>query len=139
MRLSAAGVGLAVSLSAAHAQGPLLLPSGVEATPFDTIWDEELSIIRLRFIVPRLAEPGSLYSGDPERVFEDMFWLCETQLAASFPDGPVWLDQGWNSVVISLMDRPIEFGTRDPDVFQVFEWFSLTMYGCELELDEYHD
>ena len=139
MRVLATGIGLALSLSAAHAEGPILLPSGVEAAPFDTIWDEELSVIRLRFTVPRLAEPGSLYSGDPERVFEDMLWLCETQLSTAFPEGPAWQEQGWNAVVISLMDRPIEFGTRDPDVFQVFEWFSLTMDGCEMELDDYHD
>lgn len=122
-----------------HAQGTLLLPSGVEALPHDMIWDEDLSAIRLRFVVPRLAEPGSLYAADPERVFEDMLWLCETQVAQVDPGLDTLLEEGWNSVAISLMDQIIDFGERDADVIQVFEWFALTMDGCDLELDIYHD
>ena len=142
MRRSALGAASIVVLSAgfALAQGdPLVLPSGVTATPHDMIWDEDLSVIRLRFVVPRLSEPGSLYAGDSARVFEDMLWLCETQIARTEPERDALLEEGWTGVVISLMDQPIDFGARDADVFQVFEWFTLTMDGCDLELDIYHE
>ena len=135
-----AALALAVPGGGLAAQGgPLVLPSGVTATHHETIWDEDGSLIRLRYIVPRLAEPGSLYAGDALRIFEDMLWLCETQLVGADMDGATLREQGWDGVVISLMDRPLEFGVRDPDVFQVFELFSLTMDGCDLDLDDYHD
>ena len=131
---------LVLSAWVGSAQGDtLVMPSGVAAQPHDTIWDEDLSVIRLRLVVPRLAEPGSLYAGDSLRVFEDMLWLCETQIARSEEELDALLEQGWTGVVVSLMDRPIEFGARDADVFQVFEGFALTMDGCDLELDIYHD
>ncbi|MGL4414608.1 DUF6497 family protein [Roseinatronobacter monicus] len=137
---------VAVSVSAlcwgaiASAQGAsLVLPSGVEAELHDTVWDEDLSALRMRYVVPQLLEPDSLYHGDAMRVFEDMQWLCETQVPALFPDEADAQEEGWNVAVISLMSRPIEFGTRDADTLQLFEWFTLTMDGCELELDEYHE
>ncbi len=131
-------VALCVTAQMGHAS-EVLLPSGVVALHHDTIWEEEFSTIRMRFVVPRLGEPGSVYAADGLRVFEDMLWLCETQLAQEFPEGEVPQDMGWHSVVISLMDRPIEFGMRDAEVFQVFEGFVLTMDGCELELDLYDE
>lgn len=117
----------------------LVLPSGVEAVHHDTIFDEDMAAIRLRFIVPRLSEPSSLYAGDAMRVFEDMLWLCETQIAAGFFEGVDPRDEGWSSAVISLMATPLEFGARDASVFQLFEWFDLTMDGCELEMELYHE
>jgi hypothetical protein len=130
----------AFCLCAAIAQGAeVLLPSGVVAQHHDTIWDEDLSVIRMRFVVPRLAEPGSIYAADSLRVFEDMLWLCETQVTTEFAGDEAPQEMGWHSVVISLMDRPIEFGMRDAEVFQVFEGFVLTMDGCELELDLYDE
>ena len=116
-----------------------MLPSGVEAELHDTIWDEDLSAIRMRYIVPQLLEPDSLYHADALRVFEDMQWLCETQVPALFPDETDAQEEGWKVAVITLMSRPVEFGERDADTVQLFEWFSLTMDGCELELDEYHE
>lgn len=141
------GLGLvAVSVSAlcgvsnSAAQGAMLvLPSGVEAELHDTIWDEDLSTIRLRYIVPQLLEPDSLYHADALRVFEDMQWLCETQVPALFDEETDAQQEGWDVAVIALMSEPIEFGTRDADTVQLFEWFTLTMDGCELELDDYHE
>lgn len=137
--LACAGLaGLSLSVGAA-AQETLVLPSGVGAEAYDVIWDEDLSAIRMRFVVPRLAEPGSIYAGDALRVFEDMLWLCETRIGSVLPERAQLQDEGWTSVVISLMDRPIEFGARHPEVFQVFEWFTLTMDGCELDVEELHE
>ncbi len=123
---------------AAHAD-TLTLPSGVEARHHDTIFDEDLAAIRKRYVVPRVGEPASLYAGDADRVFEDMLWLCETQIAASLLDGVDPSAEGWNAAVISMMDRPLEFGARDAEVVQLFEWFDLTMDGCEIEMDLYHE
>lgn len=122
----------------AGAQAPLTLPSGVMATPHDQILDEKAGAIRLRYLVPDLAEPASLYAGDPERVYEDMLWLCETQLRTLYPPPGDPRDDGWSSIVITLMDRPVEFGVIVPEAVQLFEGFSLTMDGCDFE-DEFHD
>ena len=137
--LAASVIGLCWPATTSAQDGPLVLPSGVEAQFHDAIWDEDLSAIRLRFVVPQLSEPDSLYHADALRVFDDMQWLCETQTPGLFTDDASARDQGWNVVVITLMNTPIEFGTRDSDVFQLFEWFSLTMDGCEPEWDEYHE
>ena len=117
----------------------LTLPSGVQARHHDTIFDEDMAAIRKRYVVPRVGEPASLYAGDAERVFEDMLWLCETQIAASLLDGADPRAEGWSAAVISMMDRPLEFGARDAEVVQLFEWFDLTMDGCEIETDLYHE
>lgn len=138
-RLASGVFALCLAATASAQSAPLLMPSGAEAKFHDTIWDEDLSAIRLRYVVPQLSEPDSLYHADALRVFDDMQWLCETQMPALFPDDESAQDQGWNVVVITLMNTPIEFGTRDSDVVQFFEWFSLTMDGCEPELDEYHE
>ncbi len=122
------------------AQGaPLVLPSGIEARFHDTIWDEDLSAIRLRYVVPQLSEPESLYQADALRVFDDMQWLCETQMTSLFDNWLTVQDEGWEMVVVTLMDRPIEFGARDAETIQLFEWFAVTMDGCEPEMEIYHE
>ncbi|WFE73527.1 DUF6497 family protein [Roseinatronobacter sp. S2] len=138
-----AGLTLAAPLSAAG-QGmpdsaPLLMPSGEMAYPLDEIWDESQSMIRLRFVVPKLAEPSSVYGGDPFRVFEDMMWLCSTQMRGLTDIGEFPQDQGWQGAIITMLERDIPFGTRDADVVQFFEGFVFGMDGCELEDDLYHD
>lgn len=122
----------------ALAQAPLTLPSGVMATPYDQILDEGTGAIRMRFLVPVLAEPASIYAGDPDRVFEDMLWLCETQVRVLFAPSTDPRDEGWSSIVVTLMAQPVEFGAMAPDAVQLFEGFTLTMDGCDFE-DEFHD
>jgi len=118
---------------------PLLMPSGAMAYPLDEIWDESESMIRLRFVVPKLAEPASVYGGDALRVFDDMMWLCSTQLRGLADLGEFPQDQGWQGAIITMLERDIPFGTRDADVIQFFEGFQFGMDGCELEDDIYHD
>lgn len=117
----------------------ILMPSGVSAVALEPVWDEDLSVIRLRFVVERLREPASLYAANMELVFEDMLWLCETQIRALLGTDIHPQDQGWEGAVITLMDRDVEFGVMDSDSLQLFEWFSFTMDGCELDMDDYHD
>lgn len=117
----------------------LVMPSGEVAYPLDEIWDEDLAVICLRYIVPKLAEPPSLYAGDALRVFDDMLWLCSTQLRSLADLGEFPQDQGWNGAVITMLERDLPFGTRDADVVQFFEGFQFGIDGCELEDDVYHD
>ena len=123
----------------ALAAGMLVMPSGEDAQPLPVIWDEDLSVIRLRYVVSRLNEPASLYMGDTQRVFDDMEWLCETQLSGLFEQGQSPQDDGWLGAVVTLMDREVEFGTVDADSVQLFEWFTFGMDGCEIDLDMYHE
>lgn len=127
------------ALAPAMASQALTLPSGEQATPLPVIWDEGESVIRLRFVVDRLREPQSLYSGDPQRVFDDMQWLCETQVAGLFDADMDPRDDGWTGVVVTLMDREVEFGTVDAESVQLFEWFRFGMDGCELDLGDYNE
>ncbi|WP_139257683.1 DUF6497 family protein [Natronohydrobacter thiooxidans] len=123
----------------AMASAELLLPSGEEAQRLPVVWDEGESVIRLRFIVERLREPQSLYAGDPQRVLDDMHWLCETQLAGLFEADMDPRDDGWTGVVVTLMDREVDFGTVDTESFQLFEWFVIGMDGCELDLGDHYE
>ncbi len=133
------GLAVAAALPPSAQADALRLPSGVDAQPLEPIWDEDLSVIRLRYIVPRLAEPASLYAANTELVFDDMLWLCETQARRLFEPGQTPQYEGWEGAVVTLMDREVEFGVTDADSLQFFEWFSFTMDGCEIDLDEYHD
>ncbi|MCC5955205.1 MAG: hypothetical protein JJU07_03815 [Natronohydrobacter sp.] len=127
------------ALAPAMASPALILPSGEQATPLPVIWDEDESVIRLRFVVERLREPQSLYGADPQRVFDDMQWLCETQVTGLFEADRDPRDDGWTGAVVTLMDREVDFGTVDSESFQLFEWFSFGMDGCELDLGDYHE
>lgn len=128
-----------LAMAGPSSAGQLVLPSGAGALALEPVWDEDLSVIRLRYIVERLREPASLYVGNADMVFEDMLWLCETQLRTLFSTEGEPQDQGWDGAVITLMDREVEFGVMDSAALQLFEWFSFTMDGCEIDLDDYHD
>lgn len=119
--------------------GTLIMPSGEAAQPLPVIWDEDLSVIRLRYVVPRLNEPASLYMGDTQRVFDDMEWLCETQLSGLYGQGQSPQEDGWLGAVVTLMDREVEFGIVDTESLQLFEWFTFGVDGCEIDLDLYHE
>ncbi|MDD7970404.1 DUF6497 family protein [Roseinatronobacter sp. HJB301] len=134
-----AAFALAVPYQAMGQGGPLLMPSGEMAYPLDEIYDEDQSMIRLRYVVPKLAEPASLYAADALRVFEDMLWLCSTQLRSLADIGEFPQDQGWQGAIITMLEHEIPFGTRDADVVQFFEGFLFGMDGCEMEDDVYHD
>ncbi len=117
----------------------ITLPSGVVVHEIDRIWDEDAAAIRIRYLVPRLREPASLYSADPERVLTDMTWLCETQIRRLFAPGTDPRDEGWEGAIVTMMDREIPFGEIDAEATQFFEGFLFTMDGCTLDLDLYHD
>ncbi len=115
------------SASAAQAEGTIALPSGMVVTYLDTIHSApgpEGLTIRFRFVAADLA-------GTPadETTLADMTWLCETyalpRLASTGP-APA-------QVIITLADRPVEFGTVDPEATQYFEAFRPEGETCQWE------
>jgi hypothetical protein len=117
---------------------PVTLPSGVVATPLDQIFEEDTATLRLRFVVPKLAEPAALYLANGEQLFEDMRFLCDIAAQTEFI-GASPQEDGWRGAVVTLMSAPLEFGLRDPDVVQVFEGFVFTMDGCDWDDEEFYD
>ncbi len=130
---------LAAPLASAATAEALTMPSGYVAQSLPVIWDEDVSAIRLRFVLAELAAPDGAYLGDQELIFEDMRWLCETQISALQVLGGDPREDGWEGVVVTLMDRDVPFGMVDTGSTQLFEWFSLSAEGCDMDWDAYHD
>lgn len=133
------GAGFAAGLASAQGNLPILLPSGETALLHDQIWDEDQARLRLRYVVAALAVEGGDYAEDFLAVFEDMAWLCETQLRALFPDGADPAEEGWDGAIMTMMSEPVEFGARDASVIQFFESFLFQDGSCVLEDDLHHD
>ncbi|MEQ8901581.1 MAG: DUF6497 family protein [Roseovarius sp.] len=118
MRLAAgmAFVLLALPCAAAAQEEVLRLPSGLEARVHEVLTDRPAGgglTYRFRFV----AEGFEGGEAGLERVMEDLDWLCVTYALPRLSNiGP---QPG--RVVISLADRPSEFGVYDPAVIQVFE------------------
>jgi hypothetical protein len=104
--------------SAAAAQGAP--PSGQIPELFDLVLEPEVGIARFRFLLAGLAALGQ------PAVAEDFLWLCENYAL------PELTAQGWTAqmVVISLSDRAVPLGDRDPSVTQFFEGFSIATGTC---------
>ena len=117
----------------------ITMPSGHTAKAFDLVWDEDQSVIRPRYIVEELSYPASAYANNVFAVFDDMLWLCNTQIRNLFAPDELPQSQGWEGAIITMMSAPLDFGTRDPDVIQFFESFLFAEDGCALDDDEYHD
>lgn len=102
-------------------------PSGNELTLHEVLFDPEDGIARLRFIAPPGEEGAPLQFVD---VAEDFAWLCETVGLPTIQASELAAGE----IVVSIADRVVPFGTRDPDAQQFFEGFSVTGDGrCEWE------
>lgn len=111
--LAAAAALLAAPLSAGD------VPSGHEVSLHEVLVDaqDSTTYLRFRFLAPQISVADA---GD------DMFHLCET-VALPYIDEFV-LDA--DTIVISFMDRLIEFGEADPDTTQIFEAFRTENGTC---------
>ena len=111
----------------------LTAPSGIDMTLQETRTERHEGLgptggdetwVRFRFLAPQIAETG--YAG----VEADFLSLCEQvalpRLAAA--------GQAADVVIVSIEDRPVEFGEMDPDAVQFFESFRATTQGCEWEM-----
>jgi hypothetical protein len=106
------------SQKVAAADGTVTLPSGRNVTFLDTIWGQpgEAGLaVRFRFVEPDLATWLDKLDYDSQEA--DMAFLCNTYALDRIANtGP-----RPSQVIVSISDRPTEFGAADPDARQVFE------------------
>lgn len=116
---------------AAGVDDPIPVPSGQAVTYVDTISDAagpEGLTVRFRFLAPAIARDGG--SVTPEAAQADMLALCRTyalpRIASTGPQP--------RQIVISLSDRPVEFGIPDEEATQFFDAYGIADGDCILEL-----
>lgn len=121
---------VAQDTKAAAQEEALQLPSGLVATAQEVLTDRPAGgglVYRFRFVA---ADLDAAAVSDPERVATDLEWLCThyaiPRIAQTGPKP--------GRVVISLADKPSEFGVYASDVTQVFEAFSLKGDACIWEV-----
>lgn len=105
----------------------LVLPSGMTAQLQEMLWDRPGNglVYRFRFVAPDFtgAEDFVLLSADLE-------YLCNAYAMPRLAEtGPTP-----GRIVVSLADKPSEFGEFDPGVTQIFESFSVKDRTCIWEM-----
>ena len=102
---------------------PVPVPSGLEIALADVMLEPEPPLARFRFVAPAIGGDTGLTFAD---VADDLGWLCEALVI------PALDQQGWDGdrVVLSVSDRPTDFGIYDPDVVQFFQPFRLEGDTC---------
>lgn len=123
MRGLGAALVLAMGLAPAL-RAEVILPSGLVATlleGFVEIQPDDARWARFRYVMPDLAQ-----GVDYDAVQMDFVTLCDSAAL------PMLRDAGEEvaRVVVSLMDRPVEFGASDPQAVQFFETFSVQDNRC---------
>ncbi|MDX5382589.1 MAG: DUF6497 family protein [Rhodobacterales bacterium] len=119
----AAALGLVPGVVIAAGTG-VQLPSGLEAglmEGFVEVQPDGERWARFRYVMPALAG-----SADFELVQQDFVVLCEAQALPMLSDAGEQVSQ----VIVSLMDKPLEFGQSDPGTVQYFETFAIRDGRC---------
>lgn len=121
------GLGADAPRKSSEDAATIVLPSGLKAAFHEMLWNEpgEGLTYRFRFVAPALRT-----TGDVETVTADLQFLC-TRYALPKIAGTGPLP---GQVIISLADKPSEFGTFNPDVIQVFEAFDVRSGACIWEM-----
>jgi len=116
-------------LAPAHAQQALEVPSRQPVTLGEVLIDDTTKDlwVRFRFIAPNIGD-------GPEQVaYEtasgDMDYLCRFLVLPYLAQ----YDLQPSRVVISLSDRPVPFGAKDPDATQYFDAYSPGPVDCTWE------
>ena len=99
----------------------LTLPSGQTVTLAEVIFEEDGALARFRFLAPRIGADLTF----PD-VADDFPWLCEQAILPALAVAEAAPER----VVISMADRPVEFGEITPDAIQFFEAFRLSDGAC---------
>ncbi len=107
--------------AATAAAQDLTLPSGQTVTLAEVIFEEDGALARFRFLAPRIGADLTF----PD-VAGDFPWLCEQAIVPALAVAEAAAER----VVISMADRPVEFGEITPDATQFFEAFSLSDGVC---------
>ncbi len=106
------------------------MPSGQSVELFEVLIDEVGSEawVRFRFLAPQIGKKSGDMTfeqaqGDFERLCTDVAlpYMQEYELVADV-------------VVITLLDRPVAFGTADPEATQYIETFRVKGRVCEAEV-----
>lgn len=95
------------------------VPSGQPVELHEVLIDDlgDETWLRFRFIAPRISrEAGEI---DYEAAAGDMAHLCQSLALTYIAD----FELEGDVIVVSLADRPVEFGTPDPEATQFFEAF----------------
>lgn len=102
------------------AEEKIEVPSGQQITFVDVVHDApgpDGLTYRFRFLAPAIARAGGTVTA--ETALEDMQTLCDTYALPRVANpGPAP-----GQIIISLSDKPVQFGTPAPDVTQFFEAF----------------
>ncbi len=121
MRTCAAAAALWLCLAyPLSAEEKIEVPSGQDMSFVDMVRDApgpDGLTYRFRFLAPAIARDDGTVSA--EMAFDDMLALCQTyalpRLAVNAPVP--------GQIVISLSDRPVDFGVPNPEATQFFEAF----------------
>ena len=124
MRLVGAIIG-AVLASAATAQ-PVAVPSGIEVTRMEILQDRMMGELwlRFRYLAPRIGKDTGRVTYDV--AVYDIDFLCAQDAV------PHVIEQGLDParIVVSMSDRPLEFGATDPAATQFFGAYRLEEGRC---------
>lgn len=105
---------------------PVTVPSGQPLEFVEAFWDltdESQPTLRLRLLAPEIGTVRGFAD-----VEADFPVLCQRLALPRVPP-----DRAGARVVVSLSDRPIPFGTLDPDATQFFEGFRVVDDTCVWE------
>ena len=105
----------------------LVLPSGLEAVLQDVVSDRPGQGLTYRF---RFVAPEFTGKEEFDSIMADLEYLCMSYARPRLPT----LGPKPRQVVISLADRPVDFGVIDPDVAQVFEAYRVEDGTCIWEM-----
>lgn len=112
--------------AALGADADIAVPSGQPITFVEVVRDAqgpEGLTYRFRFLAPQIAREGGLVTA--EQALDDMAQICDSfalPVTSAFSEV--------QQIVISLSDRPVEFGQTDPEATQYFEAFSPDGDAC---------
>lgn len=105
----------------------LSVPSQAHVEPLEFLedaTDPDAVVFRARYLMPEIARATGTLSYDD--VIEDFVVLCESHAL------PLIRSDGFSParIVVSLSDRPTEFGVPNPDATQIFEAFTVDDDAC---------
>lgn len=106
---------------------PLAVPSGQPVEFVEMLWDRPGGglVYRFRFLAPQINAGMGF-----EQSAADMEYLCrEFALPRVANTGPQP-----RQIIISLADRPVEFGVTDTEAVQYFEAYRVENGGCIWEM-----
>ena len=111
---------------AAEGDAALTVPSGQEVTFLDEVWtgEDAARVVRFRFVAPAIARDRA--EVEFSQAEADMAHLCESFALPRLAGEETPPAQ----IIISLADRPLDFGLADPEATQFFEAYRPDHGSC---------